>query len=63
MSRKATPSSSVVCAGNFAEMNSHSSVNGMTPSSGPHSRCTPPSSAMITTSKVRNGLNAIDGST
>ena len=48
--------------GKRADRNSNSSVSGIAPTAGPHSRCAPPSSAMITTSNEIVGLNAIEGS-
>ena len=48
--------------GKRALRSSNSSVSGTAPSTGPHSRCAPPSSAMISTWNEIIELKAIDGS-
>ena len=60
MSRNTTPIMSVDVLGKRADRKSNSSVSGMAPSAGPHSRWAPPSSAMITTSHEIVALKAID---
>ncbi len=59
MTRKATPSSSVGLVREAGrDRTPISSVNGITPTSGPQSRRVPPSSAMITTWKEIIGVKA-----
>ena len=52
-----------VSFGNWTDTKSITIVNGITPTSGPHSLRVPPSSAMITTRNEIIGLNADGGST
>ena len=51
-----------VSFGKRADTKSITSVNGITPTSGPQSRRVPPSSAMITTRNEIIGLKAAGGS-
>ena len=57
------PMTMEVSFGKRTETKSIRIVNGMTPTSGPHSRRVPPSSAMMTTRNEIIGLNAAGGST